>query len=99
MSKKYYTFSWELKNRGYIEVPESEYTERQKEIKAFIEALSDVVVKANCGWDAVKYKVMIEDGAIEKFMVLCVGDVGERWIPITGNSKGAMFNALADNLW
>ena len=43
------------------EVSEDKYTERQKEHKEFIDMLSAVVKKANCGWDEVKYKLIEYD--------------------------------------
>lgn len=100
---KNYTYGWLLKRQGYVEVPEYKYTEKQKEMKNFIEMLSDVVVAAKCGWSGVKYKVMRDatcsDYCIEKFMVLCVDEREVRWIPITGNSKGCILSVLGENLW
>lgn len=101
---KNYTYGWKLKELGYTEVPESEYTERQKEEKEFIDMLSNVVWKADCGWTGVAYKVMrYTDGSFEKYMVLYVGSEermeGSRWIPITGNSKGRNFSVLGENLF
>jgi hypothetical protein len=97
---KNYTYGWVLANQGYVEVPESKYTERMLEMKEFIGLLSDAVVKANCGWDGVEYKVMqYTDGSFEKYMVLCVDGRGERYIPINGNSKGCNLQVLGENLW
>lgn len=97
---KNYTYGWVLRDRGYVELPESEYTERMLDMKEFIDMLSDVVKKANCGWDSVVYKVMkYTDDSFEKFMVLCVDGHGERWIPINGNSKGCNLTVLGENLW
>lgn len=102
---KNYTFGWKLKKMGYVEVPESNYTERQKDDKKFIDKLSEVVKEARCGWDGVAYKVMryTDDGSIEKYMVLYVGAQKEvddgRWIPINGNSKGCNLSVLGENLW
>ena len=97
---KNYTYGWVLANQGYVEVPEDEYTNRMWEMKLFIDMLSKVVVKADCGWDGVEYKVMkYTDDSIEKFMVLCVDGRGERWIPINGNSKGCNLEVLGENLW
>lgn len=97
---KNYTYGWVLQSQGYVEVPESEYTERMIEMKEFIDMLSEVVVKANCGWDGVEYKVMrYTDGSIEKYMVLCVDGHGQRWIPINGNSKGCNLQVIGENLW
>ena len=97
---KNYTYGWLLRDRGYVEIPESEYTERQIEMKEFIESMSIVIKTAKCGWDGVKYKAMkYIDDSTEKFMVLYCNDGGERWIPINGNSKGCNFSVLGENLW
>lgn len=97
---KNYTYGWKLREQGYVEVPEEQYTDRQKDMQQYIKLLSDVVRKANCGWSGVEYKVMkYIDGSIEKFMRLWVEDGGSRWIPITGNSKGCNFSVLGENLW
>lgn len=96
---KNYIFGWQIKERGFVEVLDSDYTLPQVQMKVYIDALSAVLVKANCGWDALKYKVMQNKYGIETFMVLCVGDFEERWIPITGNSKGANLQVLGENIW
>lgn len=97
---KNYTYGWKLKERGYTEIPECEYTERQKEMKEYIEMLYNVVKEAKCGWDELKYKVISYKGEFnEKFMVLCVNGSEARWIPITGNSKGCNLSVLGENLW
>ena len=97
---KNYTYGWHLSNQGYVEVPESEYTERMIDMKEYIDMLSKAVVKADCGWDGVEYKVMkYTDDSIEKYMVLCVDGRGVRWIPINGNSKGCNLEVLGENLW
>ena len=101
---KNYTYGWRLKELGYTEVPESEYTERQEKDKGFIDMLSNVVREADCGWTGVAYKVMgYTDGSFEKYMVLYVGSEermeGGRWIPITGNSKGCNLSVLGENLF
>lgn len=97
---KNYTYGWLLRERGYTEIPEDSYSERQKDMCEYIKMLSDVVRKARCGWSGVRYAVMqYTDDSIEKYMVLWVEGGGERWIPITGNSKGACLSDLGDNLW
>ena len=55
---KNYTYGWRLKEQGYVEVPESEYTDTKKDMQKYIEVLSEAVRKAKCGWDGVKYKLM-----------------------------------------
>ena len=98
---KNYTWGWKLKEQGFVEVPESEYTNRQQNDKEFINKLSEIVKEANCGWNGVSYKVMrYSDNSIEKYMVLYVDVVDNgRWIPITGNSKGCNLSVLGENLW
>ena len=98
---KNYTWGWKLKERGFVEIPESEYTNRQQNDKEFIDKLSEIIKEANCGWNGVAYKVMrYSDNSIEKYMVLYVDVVDNgRWIPITGNSKGCNLSVLGENLW
>ena len=96
---KNYTDGWRLKQLGYVEVPEEQYTDRQKEMKLYIDVLSEAVRVAKCGWDGVWYKVMSSNGYDEPFMVLHTDDSGTRWIPIDGNSKGCCLSVLGENLW
>ena len=97
---KNYTYGWHLRAQGYVDVPESEYTERMWDMKNFIDKLSDVVKEAKCGWSKVEYKVMkYTDDSFEKFMVLYAGEHDTRWIPINGNSKGCNIEVLGENLW
>lgn len=96
---KNYTYGWALLDKGYVEVPETEYNSNQKNIAEYIKVLSEAVSKAHCGWDGVVYKLMKINSYAEPFMVLCVGGHGERWIPIDGNSKGCIFSVLGENIW
>lgn len=101
---KNYTYGWVLKDKGYVEVPESEYTKNQIEMKSYIDSMSELIKDARCGWSGVKYKVLkFKDDVAQKYreeyMVLWVVDGGSRWIPITGNSKGCNFSVLGENLW
>ena len=97
---KNYTYGHVIKDRGFIELPVGEYTEHQLDMGKFINSMSSVIADARCGWDGVRYEVMIHEktGGTAEYMVLhCDG--GERWIPISGNSKGANFSVLGENLW
>ena len=96
---KNYTFGWRLKELGYVEVPEEQYTDRQKDMQKYIEVLSETVRKAKCGWSGVEYRLMKINNYAEPYMVLCVDGHGERWIPIDGNSKGCNLSVLGENLW
>ena len=97
---KNYMYTHIIKACGYVEVDESEYTDRQLDMKKFVESMSGIVKSANCGWDGVKYKVMNNNQDYnDAFMVLYCNGGGKRWIPINGNSKGCNFSVLGENLW
>lgn len=97
---KNYTYGWKIKDMGYVEIPSDDYTESMWDNKAYISLLSNAIIVAKCGWDSVEYKAMKhENGSILEYMVLCVDGHGERYIPISGNSKGANFSVLGENLW
>lgn len=97
---KNYTYGWRLKDLGYVEVHVSDYTDNMLDMSVYIDMLSEVVVKAKCGWDGVEYKVMKDkNGCLNEYMVLCVDGHGERYIPISGNSKGCNLSVLGENLW
>lgn len=96
---KNYTYGWKLKELGYVEVPKDRYNDHQKNMAEYIDVLSEAISKAKCGWDSVVYKLMKINNYAEPYMVLCVGEHGERWIPIDGNSKGCVFSVLGENLW
>ena len=96
---KNYTYGWVLTNEGYVEIHETEYTDRQIDMKKFIDSMSAIIKNARCGWDGVRFAVMKhETNGIDEFMVLYC-DGGERWILINGNSKGCNFSVLGENLW
>lgn len=97
---KNYTYGHVIKGRGYVEIPVTEYTDSQLDMRKFIKSMSAIIVEARCGWDGVRYEVVKhkERGDTAEYMVLyCIG--GERWIPISANSKGCNFSVLGENLW
>ena len=97
---KNYTYGWKLEELGYVEINESEYSSYQKDMRSFIDDLSEVLVSAKCGWDGLQYKVMKNKfNDVNEYMVLCVEKHGERWIPISGNSKGCNLQVLGENIW
>ena len=97
---KNYTYGWHIRSQGYKEVNENEYTDKQIDMRDFINSMSTVIELANCGWDNVQYKVMEYTKDITReYMVLYCGSHDTRWIPIDGNSKGCNFSVLGENLW
>lgn len=97
---KNYVYGWDIKDRGFVEFPVDKYTENHLDMSKFIKSMSGVIADARCGWDGVRYEVMIHEktGGTAEYMVLYC-DGGERWIPISGNSKGCNFEVLGQNLW
>ena len=97
---KNYTYGHVIKDRGFVSASINEYTKNQLDMSKFVESMSSVIAGAKCGWDGVKYEVMKHDksGGTAEYMVLYC-DSGERWIPISGNSKGCNFEVLGQNLW
>ena len=98
---KCYTYGWAIKDKGYMELSEAEYTAEQIDMGNFIKSMSGVIVEARCGWDGVRYEVVrhSERGDVLEYMVLYCNGGGSRWIPITANSKGSNFSVLGENLW
>lgn len=98
---KNYMYKWELENRGFEELPKEEFTESQLDMEKFILSISEVIKEAKCGWTGVRFVPMKhkEYGIIEEYMVLYVDGGGDRWIPVTANSKGCNFSVLGENLW
>lgn len=97
---KNYVYGCAIKDRGFVEMAKEEYTEHQTDMSNFIKSMSAVIADARCGWDGVRYEVVRhkENGGTAEYMVLyCNG--GERWIPISGNSKGCNFEVLGQNIW
>lgn len=95
-----YTYKWVLEDKGYKEVSKEKYTEAQIDMENFIDSMSKVINEAKCGWTGVEYKVMKHtSGIIAEYMRLYVVGGGDRWIPITANSKGANFQVLGENIW
>ena len=98
---KNYTYEWMVKDRGYVELPVEAYDENQLDMSRFINSMSSVIVEAMCGWDGVSYKVVRHNKRMDvlEYMVLYCNGGGDRWIPITANSKGCNFSVLGENLW
>ena len=93
-----YSYTHVIKNRGYVEIPETEYTTDQSEMKEFIDSMSTVIKQAKCGWERVRFAVMEIDGYQDEFMVICNDGLDIRWIPINGNSEICNFIVLGENL-
>ena len=102
---KYYTFAHILKDKGFVEVPKTSYEPCNDAKQMWVEKyLEPAIIHAKCGWESVKYVLMRNEVAnITEEYVILSGDKNDpmdgRYIDITANSKGAIINAVSDNLW
>lgn len=102
---KEYTFAHILREKEYIQIPVESYTSCWEGKRFWVEKyLEPTVKKAGCGWESVKYVVMRNDALniTEEYMVLAADinfPLDGRYIQVTGNSKGAIMCAVANNLW
>jgi hypothetical protein len=76
----------------------SSHLNHQRYIHRFIRP---AVKAANCGWSDVQYICIKypDSDHIYPYMVLCVNDKPERWIPVDGNSDGCNLQVIGENLW
>lgn len=100
---KNYLYEFEVKGRGYIRVSKL-YNETEKRKENYvINYLLPAVREANCGWNAVDYRVMVTASGIRtEFLVLWAEEIdnsGSRWINVTGESLGSIMCSMCDNLW
>ena len=96
MSHLYY---YEKELEINYEVPYDEFSESEKENKAFVDKLSEVVQAAHCGWDKVEYVLAsTKYRRREPFMVLYSDVFRERLIPLDICSKGYMLALLGESL-
>lgn len=98
---KNYIYKYTLEDMGFSEIDKDQYNKYQREMCEFVESMSSIIRAMNCSWDGVRYAVMRHkkdpDGGDAYMVVYCSS--GERWIPITGNSKACNFTVLDENLW
>lgn len=92
-----YTYEWKLKNEGWKEV-EVETPEQAKKSNYVSTALQPAVAGTR-QWDTCEYRLMRNGDYTCEYLVLSCRDGGSRWINVTGNSLGAIFEAAGENLF
>ena len=98
-------YMWELtiKERGYIDIPVTEWSDVHIEKYKFTEKrLSPTLKASRCGWSNAEYKLMQNQDGRAEFLVLWESEPnnsGSRWIPISGESLGSMMCSMCDNIW
>ena len=100
---KGYTYAHVLKEKGFMEVPESSYEPHYDAKRFWVERYLELaIVRANCGWKSVKYVLMQHPTiGVEEYVILSADDgcpMEGRYINVTANSKGAILSEVAENL-
>lgn len=97
----YYEWDHNIKDKGLIEVPLEDYKELHKEKADYVNGpLKEAMVKGNCGWDNLTYKLMSypDNKGFDEYIVLS-NKGSNRWVIVSGESCAGIFCALANNIW
>ncbi len=101
--KNNYLWKMTVQERGYTDVPVTEWSDCCIEKYKFTENhLSPMLKASKCGWRNAEYKLMQNRSGRTEFLVLWeseIGNSGSRWIPVSGESLGSMMCSMCDNLW
>lgn len=98
--KASYKWGWQIRNDGFLKVTPDKLTNGEIDKRYYVNTFLDPCVhEAKCGWHGVSYCVCEIDGECRTEFVLMFGDKettpnGARWINVTGNSKGAIAEAV-----
>ena len=97
--KSSYKWGWQIIQQGYLSLTTDQLTPEEIDKRWYVaQFLYPSVHEAGCGWHGVSYCVCDGNGDRREF-VLMYGDKettpkGARWIDVTGNSKGAISEAV-----
>lgn len=95
-----YIWGWQLSDDNKA-IDYDMMTEDEQEKARYVNgALHKSVAEARCGWPVISYVVTEDSFGIRREWALMFGSKehspkSARWIPVTGNSKGA----IAENVW
>lgn len=98
--KASYVWGWQTYDMGYRALTFDHLTDSEKEKSRYVhQFLSLSVHEAKCGWDGISYVVCDINGEDRTEFVLMFAEAndtprGARWINVTGNSKGAIAEAV-----
>lgn len=93
-------WGWQIYDMGYRALPYDKLTDEEKDKSRYVhEFLDKCVLEANCGWDGIVYCVCDINGEERTefaLMFACENDTPPmaRWINVTGDSKGAIAEAV-----
>lgn len=98
-----YTYKWNLVQNGFIELDWHFYSQEELKKSAYVEQyLSPSVKHALCGWDHCIYHVFANGYNDREEFVALYPDEDEtcgRFINVSGNSLGAIAEALWNNIF
>lgn len=95
-----YTWGWQIANMGFKAIDCYHMTSEELDKRYYVnEFLDPSVSKANCGWHGICYAVCDINGEDRTEFVLMFAEANDtprmaRWINVTGDSKGAIAEAV-----
>lgn len=98
--KASYKWGWQINRDGFKAVDWCSLTYEEVMKKAYVnDFLSPAVHEAECGWYGLAYAVCEIDGECRTEFVLMFAEPndtpnGARWVNVTGDSKGAIAEAV-----
>lgn len=97
--KASYRWGWQI-DPEFKALTRDRFTDNERDKARYVNEFLDASVnKADCGWDGVAYAVCDINGEYRTEFVLMFADRNDtprqaRWINVTGNSKGAIAEAV-----
>ena len=98
--KATYSWGWQISQLGFQAITYDHMTAEELDKRYYvIQYLDPSVREAKCGWYGICYAVCDIDGEDRREFVLMFADANDtpnqaRWINVTGNSKGAIAEAV-----
>lgn len=98
--KANYKWGWQINEMGFKALTTDHLTPEEIDKRWYVHTFLDPSVReAKCGWHGITYCVCDIDGENRTEFVLMFADAndtpnGARWINVTGNSKGAIAEAV-----
>ncbi|MBO5740719.1 MAG: hypothetical protein J6R54_01885 [Bacteroidaceae bacterium] len=98
--KRAYKWGWQISKEGFRAIASNHMTMEEINKRWYVHQFLDPSVhEANCGWHGLNYFVCDIDGENRREFVLMYADKndtpnGARWIDVTGDSKGAIAEAV-----
>lgn len=100
MMRANYAWGWQISDMGYKALTGYHMTPEELDKRHYVNDFLDPSVReAQCGWYGICYAVCDINGEDRREWVLMFADkndtpLGARWINVTGDSKGAIAEAV-----